>query len=222
MDRNEMLMLSGLQHFAFCPRQWALIHIEQQWQENLLTVQGMLMHERAHSETTEKRGNTIISRGLHIQSQTLGITGICDVVEFHVDSLGIAINGYSGTYKVLPVEYKKGRPKEHNADELQLCAQAMCLEEMLMCDIPIGNLYYGENRRRTQVNFSKALRDEVRELVNEMHRLYKRKHTPMVKYASRCKSCSLVDICLPKLFKGRHKSALAYVNQILFQEGDAL
>lgn len=222
MENDDVLMISEIQHFAFCPRQWALIHIEQQWQENLLTVQGMLMHEKAHSETTEKRGDTIISRGLHIQSLNLGITGICDVVEFHLDPLGVAISGYSGTYKVLPVEYKKGRPKEHNADELQLCAQAICLEEMLLCDIPMGYLYYGENRRRTQVVFSKTLRDEVKALLVEMHRLYKRNHTPKVKYAPRCKSCSLVDLCLPKLFKGKHKSALGYVNQTLFREGDEL
>lgn len=215
-------MLSGLQHFAFCPRQWALIHIEQQWKENLLTVQGMLMHEKAHSETTEKRGDIIISRGLHIQSPSLQITGICDVVEFHLDPGGIAINGYTGTYRVVPVEYKKGRPKEHNADELQLCAQAICLEEMLCCEIATGYLYYGENRRRTQVDFSQALREEVASLLAEMHRLYDRSHTPKVKYAPRCKSCSLVDLCLPKMFKGKHKSALGYINQTLFKEGDDL
>lgn len=213
-------MLSGLQHFAFCRRQWALIHIEQQWKENLLTVQGMLMHEKAHSETTEKRGDIIISRGLHINSRELKITGICDVVEFHLDPKGIVISGYNGSYRVIPVEYKKGRPKEHNADELQLCAQAMCLEEMLCCEIPVGYLYYGENRRRSEVAFSNELRGEVISLLGEMHQFYSRNYTPQVKYAPKCKNCSLIDICLPKIWKGRQKSALVYINQTLLKEGD--
>ena len=136
MAERGILMLSGLQHFAYCRRQWALIHVEQQWRENLHTAEGQVFHRRAHDEQqTEVRGDTIIVRGMRVQSERLGISGICDVVEFTRSPDGIALAGREGRYQVHPVEYKKGAPKEHQADELQLCAQAMCLEEMLLCRI---------------------------------------------------------------------------------------
>ncbi len=132
-EENEFLQLSGIQHFAFCRRQWALAYIEMQWQENVRTVEGRLLHEKAHDTTSrEKRGDLLISRGMPIHSRTLGISGECDVVEFHREEDGITLQGYEGTYKVVPVEYKKGKPKQGNADILQLTAQAMCLEEMLV------------------------------------------------------------------------------------------
>lgn len=155
-EENEFLQLSGIQHFAFCRRQWALAYIEMQWQENVRTVEGRLLHEKAHDTTSrEKRGDLLISRGMPIHSRTLGISGECDVVEFHREEDGITLQGYEGTYKVVPVEYKKGKPKQGNADILQLTAQAMCLEEMLCCDIPFGYLYYGEIRRREKIDFRK-------------------------------------------------------------------
>lgn len=208
-------MLSELQHFSFCRRQWALIHLEQQWAENLLTIQGLLMHEKAHSETTEKRGGKIIVRRLHVCSHRLKLTGICDVVEFDENSDGISIHGHKETYRVTPVEYKRGRPKEHNADALQLCAQAVCLEEMLCCHIPRGFLYYGEPRRRTEVELTEALREETAAMLREIHDCRRRGHTPKAKPDSRCGACSLKEFCQPKLLKNQHSSAKAYIRQTL-------
>lgn len=145
------MLLSGIQHYAFCPRQWALIHIEQQWEENYFTVMGNIMHENAHDrDFVEKRKNIVITRGMPVFSRTLGVRGDCDIVEFRPDKAGIPLKGREGTYQPVPVEYKRGKPKEHDADVLQLCAQAMCLEEMLVCAVPKGFLYYGETRRRLE------------------------------------------------------------------------
>ena len=156
---EEFLPLSGLQHFAFCRRQWALIHLEQQWQENLRTIEGQLFHERAHDASLrERRGDTLVLRSLAVASPTLGLSGQCDVVEFRAAPEGVPLAGEEGRWLPFPVEYKRGRPKPHQADELQLCAQAMCLEEMLCCPVPEGALYYGETRRRTPVRFSPELR----------------------------------------------------------------
>lgn len=159
---EDFLMLSGIQHFEFCRRQWALIHIEQQWEENYLTVSGEMMHEKAHDKNfTEKRRNTVITRGMPVFSRTLGISGECDVVEFiRDDKNGIGIFGREGKYRVVPVEYKHGELKE--ADTLQLAAEAMCLEEMLCCEIPYGYLYYGKTRHREEIEITEELRDRVR------------------------------------------------------------
>lgn len=201
---EDFLQLSGLQHFRFCRRQWALIHIENQWHENYFTVDGSLMHENAHDgEKRESRGELLIIRGLRVFSRTLGVSGQCDVVEFHRDPDGISLRGHEGLWKPFPVEYKRGKPKAHSADELQLCAQAMCLEEMLCCDIPRGALFYGEPRRRTVVDFAPDLRREVQDCLAEMHRLYDRGYTPKVKTGSMCRSCSLKDLCLPSLTRQR-------------------
>lgn len=216
-DKEDYLMLSGLQHFAYCRRQWALIHIEQQWAENERTIDGQLFHSTAHnSDKLEKRGNLIIARGLKIKSNELGVTGICDVVEFHKSSNGIRLEAYEDLWQPYPIEYKKGEPKANNADELQLCGQAMCLEEMLLCDIPNGSLFYGENRRRTNVEFTKELRTQVTNMLCEMHELWKKGYTPKVKAQKGCNACSLKDICVPKLF--RKNSVCAYINDKLFGE----
>lgn len=139
---EDFLQLSGLQHFAFCRRQWALIHIEQQWKENLRTVEGDLFHRRAHDDQArERRGDVLILRGLSVASPTLGISGTCDVVEFRADPGGVPLQGEEGLWVPFPIEYKRGAPKSHRADELQLCAQAMCLEEMLCCAVPEGGPY---------------------------------------------------------------------------------
>ena len=202
MNRPEedWLLLSGLQHFAFCRRQWALIHIEHQWAENFRTVDGHLMHERVHDqEFRESRGNCLTVRGLAIHSAQLGISGQCDAVEFHRDPAGISLRDREGLWQPYPVEYKRGKPKEDNVDELQLCAQAMCLEEMLCCTVPEGALYYGEPRRRTVVLFTPELRQQVRDSLTEMHQLYQRRYTPKVKPSKACSACSLKDLCLPKL-----------------------
>lgn len=203
-NQEEYLQLSGLQHFAFCRRQWALIHIEQQWQNNLRTVEGDLMHRRAHDEAIrEKRGTILILRGLSVSSPTLGISGKCDVVEFHQDPAGISLHQEEGLWLPYPVEYKRGSPKEHQADELQLCAQAICLEEMLCCKIPEGALFYGETRRRVVVPFTLLLRQQVYTMTEEMHQLYCRGYTPKVKPSKGCYACSLKDLCLPALMKSK-------------------
>ena len=201
-SEEDYLMLSGIQHFAFCRRQWAMIHIEQQWEENARTTAGELMHKKAHDESAiEKRGNLLIVRGLRISSRELGLSGQCDVVEFHQDADGIELFGYSGKWNPVPVEYKQGAPKEHQADELQLCAQAICLEEMFQTEIALGYLFYGENRRRSQVEFTSDLREEVKKLTKEMHELFQKGYTPNVKPTKQCKACSLENLCVPKLQK---------------------
>lgn len=217
MEQENYLLLSGLQHFHFCRRQWALIHIEQQWTENLRTVEGALLHEKAHNKgARETRGDLVVARGLRVFSHTLGISGACDVVEFHRCADGVSLSGREGLWRVFPVEYKRGKPKSHQADELQLCAQAMCLEEMLCCAVPQGALYYGEPRSRHPIEFTQELRQTVRESLAGMHRLYARGHTPKVKPTKSCNACSMKDLCLPKLIKT--PSPAAYMKKHLEDE----
>ena len=199
---DDYLMLSGIQHFAFCRRQWGMIHIEQQWAENYRTTAGDLMHKKAHDEGSfEKRGNLLIVRGMRISSHELGVSGQCDVVEFHQNENGVELFGYDGKWKPIPIEYKRGKPKENNADQLQLCAQAICLEEMFQTIILDGYLYYGENRRRSHVDFTDELRETVKKMTKEMHDLFQRGHTPNVRPSKQCKACSLENLCIPKLQK---------------------
>ncbi len=201
-SEEDYLMLSGIQHFAFCRRQWAIIHIEQQWAENYRTTAGELMHKKAHDEGSfEKRGDLLIVRGLRVSSHELGVSGQCDVVEFHQEETGVEVFGYDGKWNLVPVEYKHGAPKGNNADELQLCAQAICLEEMFQTSIPDGYLYYGENRRRSYVEFTDNLRGEVKKITEEMHDLFTKGYTPNVKPTKQCKACSLENLCVPKLQK---------------------
>ena len=214
---EEFLNLAGIQHFSFCRRQWALIHIEQQWKEDLRTVEGHILHERAHDEFfSEKRGDMVVSRGLPVFSRRLGTNGICDVVEFHRAAEGVDVFGLEGKWLPIPVEYKRGRPKEIDADRLQLCCQAMCLEEMLLCEIKEAYLYYGETRHRTSVILDLDLRNKVEKMFAEMHDLYNRSYTPRVKPTKSCNACSLKDLCMPKLYK--NCSASTYVEQMLQEE----
>lgn len=211
-NEDEYLQLSGIQHFRFCRRQWALIHIENQWNENGLTADGRIMHERAHdSGLREKRGELVIARNLAVSSPRLGVSGACDVVEFRRSDVGIPLPNESGLYTPYPVEYKHGSPMEDNANELQLCAQAMCLEQMLCCDIPVGALYFGELRRRVEVEFTKGLRREVSDTLSEMHELYGRGYTPKVKTSKLCNACSMKEICLPRL--NRCESVKSYIKK---------
>ncbi len=201
---EEWLQLSGIQHFSFCRRQWALIHIEKQWRDDLRTTEGQLMHSKAHDEGDhERRGDRLIVRGSSIHSAKLGISGQCDVVEFHRDSSGVPLTGVDGCWLPYPVEYKHGQPKENPADRLQLCAQALCLEEMLCCHITEGALFYGQTRRRETVEFTGELRRKVQDTLEEMHLLYQRGYTPKVKPTRSCNACSLKDLCLPKLLRAR-------------------
>ena len=197
---DDYLMLSGLQHFAYCRRQWALIHIEQQWAENERTVDGQLFHSVAHnSEKTEKRGDLLITRGLSVRSEKLGLSGVCDVVEFHKSKDGAPLFGQKEKYRAVPVEYKRGSPKKDDIDALQIAAQALCLEEMLCCEIPFGYIYYGETRHREKISFDDALRKKVKDLFLEMHKYDAQQYTPKVKRSKKCNACSLKDVCLPVL-----------------------
>lgn len=215
---EEFLQLSGIQHFVFCRRQWALIHVEQLWCENLRTVEGNLFHNRAHDEQMrERRGNVLILRGLPIASSAIGLSGQCDVVEFHKNPNGISLAKEEGRWQPFPVEYKKGSPKGNDADVLQLCAQAMCLEEMLCCTIEEGALFYGETRRRVPVFFTEELREKVEKIVNEMHQMFQHGHTPKVKPTKSCNACSLKEMCLPVLMK--KQDVIRYLKTAMEEEG---
>jgi CRISPR-associated exonuclease Cas4 len=187
---DELIPISALQHFSFCPRQCALIHVERIWHENMLTAQGRVMHEKAHSGESETRGDIRIARGVALRSLEFGISGVADVVEFHRQSDGSALP--------FPVEYKLGKPKEGNCDRVQLCAQAVCLEAMLNIPVPCGALFYGRNRRREPVDFTEDLRSETAELCRLVHELIAACLTPAPIYNKRCLSCSLYDLCMPK------------------------
>ncbi|MEJ2710289.1 MAG: CRISPR-associated protein Cas4 [Anaerolineales bacterium] len=194
------LPLSGIQHFIFCRRQWALIHIERQWEENALTVEGRLLHQRVDDPFfTEKRKGVIVARSVPVASPSLGLQGVCDVVEFTESPQGVQLPGREERYLPAPVEYKRGKEKRDACDEAQLCAQAMCLEDMLAASIPIGYLYYGRTRRRVAVELTAELRDLVRKVSKEMHAYDQRGYTPRVKTSRACRSCSLADVCLPAL-----------------------
>lgn len=216
-SEDEYLQLSGIQHFAFCRRQWALIHIEQQWCENYRTVDGNIMHENVHDAGFhEKRGDLVITRAMAVSSSRLGISGECDAVELRKCSGGTEVFGLEGRYSVTPVEYKRGEPKEDDCDILQLTAQALCLEDMLCCDIPFGCLYYGETRHRIKVDFSDDLRRRTENIISEMHKLYKDRHTPKVRRRRACNACSLKNICLPEICG--NKKAADYVESMLDEQ----
>lgn len=210
---DELLPLSGIQHFLFCRRQWALIHVERQWQENVYTVEGKLLHKRADDPFfSETRNGVITARSVPVASYRLGFSGVCDVVEFTLSPEGIQLPGRVGRFLPAPVEYKRGREKHDPCDEAQLCAQAMCLEEMLAVPILTGYLFYGEPRRRVPVALTDELRGLVQNMAAEMHGYFRRGYTPRVKTGKACRSCSLADICLPKL---QEKTLLAshYIRQ---------
>ena len=215
---DDYLMISGIQHFKFCRRQWALIHVEQQWAENVHTAVGKLMHQKVHDPyLTEKRKDTILVRALPVSSRIMGVSGECDLVEFHKCEDGIRLHGHRGMYSVYPVEYKKGKEKSTDADRLQLVAQVLCLEEMFSATIPEAALFYGETRRRTEVLFSSDMRSTVKAFCEEMHKLYLKQYTPKVKISKKCNACSLKDICLPKL--NQNPSVDKYFDKYLGDKG---
>jgi len=208
---DELLLLSGIQHIAFCPRQWALIHIEQQWEENVKTIEGKHLHDRV-DDPFDRDSDTklVVWRSVNLISYALGLSGRADVVEFRPSGDGIELSGKPGKWLPYPVEYKRGKPKPDDRDKVQLCAQAMCMEEMFDTTIDEGALFYGEIRRRTTVEFNTPLRDQVAAYAAEMHKLFKQGITPPPVYKSHCKSCSLFDICLPKPLIS-YKSASEYL-----------
>lgn len=198
-SEDDLLPLSGVQHLLFCERQWGLIHIEQLWEENRLTAEGRVLHERAHDASTESRPNVRTARGLRLHSLRLGLVGQADVVEFHRSAQGVALRGVEGLWHPFPVEYKRGRPKPDACDEVQLCAQALCLEEMFGCAIAEGALYYGQPRRRSPVDFGSELRARTEALAQRMQELYRAGITPSASYQRKCDKCSLMSRCLPRL-----------------------
>ena len=199
-SESDTIQLNGIQHFAFCRRQWALITVEQQWKENAHTAEGHIFHRRTDDhEIKELRGNILTVRALHIHSDKLRMDGICDVVEFHREQEGIKLSGREGKWKPYPVEYKKGHPKETDIDILQLCAQAICLEEMFECSVEEGSLYYGETRHRIKIPMTDDIRNRVMELTDEMHDYLRRGYVPAPQRTKQCGACSLIDICLPSI-----------------------
>ena len=216
-NEEDFLQLSGIQHFEFCRRQWAIAYIELQWQENVRTVEGKILHENAHDASLkEKRGDLLIVRAMPIHSREMGVSGECDVVEFYKVEEGIHLAGKDGFYKAIPVEYKRGKPKTEDSDILQVAAQALCLEEMLCCRIPYGYIYYGETRHRMKVEFTDEIQEKVKNTFAEMHRYYEQRYTPKVKTSKKCNACSLKDICLPVLNK--KKSVSGYIDRIIAEE----
>jgi len=211
---DDYLQMSGIQHFCFCRRQWALIHLEQQWDENLRTAEGRLDHQRCHDEAqTERRAGLLVTRGMRVVSHRLRLAGNCDVVEFRADEKGISLRNTPGRWQPMPVEYKHGHSKETDADRLQLCAQAMALEEMLVCDIPQGALFYWETRRREMVPLTDELRRKTQRLADEMNGYFTRGYTPKVRPGKHCNACSLKDLCLPVLCQ--RADAMAYLREHL-------
>ena len=217
---DEMLMLSGIQHFVFCPRQWALIHIEQQWAENRLTMEGNILHEKVDDPFyRQKNGDVITLRSLHVASKKLGLYGITDAVELiPSDSFenSITHNRYKGFWKLYPVEYKRGKHKPDERDEVQLAAQAMCLEEMYDINIPFGALYYNEEKHREKVAISEQLRKTTERCAIQMHEIFKSGVIPKVVKTSHCRNCSLIDICLPET--ERRQQVSTYLNRNLYED----
>lgn len=194
-EEDDFIMISALSQYSYCPRRCALIHIEQIWDENLFTVEGRIMHEKVHEEGDESRGDVKILRGVPLRSLHLGLVGIADVVEFH--RIGEDI------WQPFPVEYKRGKPKLDHCDVVQLCAQAMCLEEMLNTKITEGALFYGRTRRRTPVVFDEALRFETEDITLNVRKLIASGVTPHPSYSKRCETCSIINECLPKNIEKR-------------------
>jgi CRISPR-associated exonuclease Cas4 len=216
-EEGELLPISALQHLVFCERQCALIHVEGIWQDNALTASGNAAHERVDGAPGETRRDVRIARGLALRSLRLGLTGRADVVEFHRFDTGVPVEGLSGKWVPFPVEYKRGRPKTHRADEVQLCAQALCLEEMLGTEVRDGALFYGQPRRRTMVLFDAELRELVERAAARLHELVAGGRTPRAVYEKKCDACSLYEICRPR---SATRSASSYVSRSLEEAAD--
>ena len=217
---EDCLLISGIQHFCFCRRQWALIHVENVWNENELTAEGRILHERVHdSAIATSRSGILVFRGLPVRSSRLRITGECDAVEFVPDSFGIAIKGKKGLWRAQPVEYKKGRPIANECDRLQLAAECVCLEEMLGCDIRKGYLFYFGTRHRQEVEIGDELREKLEDCVKEMWDYYERGYTPRVRVTKSCRSCSMAELCVPKLMaKDSSRSVSEYISAHVREE----
>jgi CRISPR-associated exonuclease Cas4 len=199
---ESYLLISGIQHFLYCARQWGLIHIEQQWAENFFTADGEVLHDRVHDrDSSYKRGELLSLNSLRVSSDTLKIEGICDAVEFHASEEGVELFGRSGRWTILPIEYKRGTSKLDDSDILQVVAQAVCLEEKFSCSIEKCAIYYGKTHSREYVLITNEIRNKLRSTVEEMHRYYNTHTTPTAYKTRKCNSCSLLDICVPSIFE---------------------
>lgn len=231
---DDLLPISGLQHLAFCERQWGLIYLENAWEENRLTMEGKLLHERAHEAETEVRGDLRIARALRVHSFRLGLVGQIDVLEFHRENqddeapppmaaagrLAVRLEKATGWWRPFPVEYKRGRPKTGVCDEVQLCAQMLCLEEMLDVSIARGAFFYGQPRKRQEVNFEPGLRRITESYASRMHALFRAGKTPSAKYENKCNSCSLLHVCEPKTVQPTHSARRYLQRAFLPDEAD--
>jgi CRISPR-associated exonuclease Cas4 len=207
---EDLLPLSGLQHLAFCERRWALIHLEQQWEENLFTAEGKLLHEKAHSAEIESRPEVLVRRTLPLRSFRLGISGQADIVEFlpcEAAEPGVPMPRRKGLWKPYPVEYKRTRDKHGSvAYRIQLCAQALCLEEMLQVPVPAGAVFDSKAKRREVTIFDEPLRQEVEHLAARMHQILQSRKTPQAVYAKKCEGCSMKPVCLPSVVESASAS----------------
>lgn len=208
-NESELIPLSALQHYLYCPRQCALIHLEQQWAENRHTAEGRLLHNRADTPQIERRHGVRTITAMPLSNVSLGISGVADVVEFH---------SHGGIETPRPVEYKRGRPKLHRADEVQLCAQGLCLETMFSCRVNEGDLFYGQTRRRQNVTFDKELRQLTHDTIVATRNMIRAGQTPSARYqAKRCDACSLIDLCQPKLLS-KGQAVNTWLREQLAQE----
>lgn len=219
-SEDEMLMLSGIQHYMFCPRQWALIHIEQQWSDNSLTTQGNILHTNVDNPYyRQKNGTTITLRSVHIASKQLGLYGVADAIELlETEDAANSITHpkYKGDWMPLPIEYKRGHSKIDQCDRVQLTAQVIALEEMYNLSIEYGAIFYAETKRRELVTITDELRTLTHSCACQMHKIYNSKILPKADQKSHCKNCSIIDICLPQLQKCR--SVKKYLKHELYEE----
>ena len=205
---DDLLSISGLQHILYCRRQCALIYIEQLWTDNFFTAKGIVMHDKVHTEKIEHKKGVTIERDIYLKSYKLGLIGKGDVVEFHK----------SGDKLIpFPVEYKSGKAKADNTDKVQLCAQAMCLEEMMNITVESGAMFYGKTRNRLNVEFDESLRDETSCAAREFHTLVNIGETQKPEYSKKCDNCSFKELCLPEIFE-RQKSVKKYLKEIINNE----
>jgi CRISPR-associated exonuclease Cas4 len=218
-SEDELLPLSALQHVVFCDRQAALIHVERLWSENVHTIEGHHAHEQAHETGGESRGSIRIVRALPLRSFSVGLIGVADVVEFHQQGAGVVLPGRVGRWRLFPIEYKKGKPKRHRADDVQLCGQAMCLEEMFQTTVTDGALFYAKTRRRKPIAFDETLRALTLRAAARFREIVEQRLTPAARWGAKCRQCSLIDDCRPR---AAEKSARRYLTSMIRYAGEAL
>ena len=219
---EDMLMLSGVQHFVFCPRQWALIHVDQQWADNVLTTEGQILHQNVDNpQYRQKLNNRITLRSVHIASHKLGIYGITDAVELIPgdglsDTDTIAHPKYGGRFIPYPIEYKRGHSKPDECDIMQLVCQIMCLEEMYNINIPRGALFYWEVRQREEIVVDDGMKDRAQSYLTKMHEIIKSGKLPKADKGNKCRRCSLSDICMPEI--SENKTVTKYLKDLLYEK----